>query len=97
MNYSESEVKQETNGAAGTSQSKAASSKRKAEPEDEPAAASSTSAKKRKTKGKEEDTMPLVERTATTALRKPMYIGVHVSAAGGWIPCLYFASSDVES
>lgn len=40
--------------------------------------------KKRKTaKEKEEDAMPLVERTAIEKLPKAMYIGAHVSAAGG--------------
>ncbi len=41
-------------------------------------------AKKRKSKGgKEEDKMPLAERTAVGSLKKAMYIGAHVSGAGG--------------
>jgi AP endonuclease-1 len=41
-------------------------------------------AKKRKTKAKEEENgMPLAERTAVASLKKAMYIGAHVSAAGG--------------
>ncbi|KAH7034975.1 xylose isomerase-like protein [Microdochium trichocladiopsis] len=55
-----------------------AAPKAKAEPVD-----SKPAPKKRKTKGKEEDTMPLTERTAITALKKAMYIGAHVSSAGG--------------
>ncbi|KAJ3495136.1 hypothetical protein NLG97_g3608 [Lecanicillium saksenae] len=40
--------------------------------------------KKRKTgKTKEEDAMPLSDRTAVSSLKKAMYIGAHVSAAGG--------------
>ena len=39
--------------------------------------------KKRKTKAKEEDSMPLAERTAVSALKNAMYIGAHVSGAGG--------------
>ena len=81
VNYAETEVKQET------PQSKGTTTKRKVDPEDEPAAAPSTSAKKRKTKAKakdsDEDAMPLAERTTIAALKKPMYIGAHVSAAGG--------------
>lgn len=41
--------------------------------------------KKRKTKIKEEDMAPLVERTTVSSLKKAMYIGAHVSAAGGII------------
>jgi AP endonuclease-1 len=41
-------------------------------------------AKKRKTKtATGEENMPLAERTAATALRRSMYIGAHVSSAGG--------------
>ncbi|PSR80807.1 xylose isomerase-like protein [Coniella lustricola] len=40
--------------------------------------------KKRKTqKEKEDDAVPLAERTAVGSLKKAMYIGAHVSAAGG--------------
>ncbi|TLD11988.1 uncharacterized protein PgNI_03095 [Pyricularia grisea] len=35
------------------------------------------------TKGKNEDTMPLAERTVVSTLKRAMYIGAHVSAAGG--------------
>lgn len=63
--------------------------KRKAEPEvdEEPAEKPAKAApKKRKTaKEKEEDAMPLAERTAVASLGKAMYIGAHVSAAGGEI------------
>ncbi|CAM1507349.1 Fc.00g069900.m01.CDS01 [Cosmosporella sp. VM-42] len=64
-----------------------AATKRKAELESEaeseaPATAPKV-AKKRKTKAKEEDSMPLAERTAVTSLKNAMYIGAHVSGAGG--------------
>lgn len=36
-----------------------------------------------KTKAKAEDTEPLAERTDITSLKKAMYIGAHVSGAGG--------------
>ncbi|KAH8890984.1 DNA-lyase [Thozetella sp. PMI_491] len=40
--------------------------------------------KKQKTKvGKHDDNMPLAERTAVSSLKKAMYIGAHVSGAGG--------------
>lgn len=41
--------------------------------------------KKRKIKGaaKEEDNMPLAERTVIASLKRSMYIGAHVSGAGG--------------
>ncbi|KAI0196863.1 xylose isomerase-like protein [Astrocystis sublimbata] len=57
--------------------------------EDEDSAAEEHKAavpKKRRTtkaKGKDEDTMPLAERTAIASLKKAMYIGAHVSSAGG--------------
>ncbi|KAI9171920.1 Diacylglycerol O-acyltransferase 2A [Paramyrothecium foliicola] len=66
--------------------------KRKAEVEADPdnkgeAASEAVSAagapKKRKKKEKAEDAMPLAERTAVSSLKKAMYIGAHVSAAGG--------------
>jgi AP endonuclease-1 len=43
------------------------------------------SAKKRKTASKKdaEDTMPLAARTAIPSLKRAMYIGAHISAAGG--------------
>jgi AP endonuclease-1 len=41
-------------------------------------------AKKRKTTKKDaEDTMPLAARTAVASLKRAMYIGAHISAAGG--------------
>jgi AP endonuclease 1 len=41
-------------------------------------------AKKRKTTKKDaEDTMPLAPRTAVASLKRAMYIGAHISAAGG--------------
>lgn len=40
--------------------------------------------KKRKTKKeKEDEAMPLAERTVVSSLKKAMYIGAHVSGAGG--------------
>lgn len=54
--------------------------KRKAESEPDSAKA----AKKTKKKGKaDDDGMVLAERTAVSSLKKAMYIGAHVSAAGG--------------
>lgn len=45
--------------------------------------------KKRKTKkDKEKDMAPLAERTAVSSLKKAMYIGAHVSGAGGTLPSL---------
>ncbi|KAL6868921.1 DNA-(apurinic or apyrimidinic site) lyase [Amphichorda felina] len=87
VNYAEAEDKQETSVVGRKAPSnKGATSKRKAvDPAEEPAVAPKPSAKKRKTKGKDkdEDAMPLAERTAIAALKKPMCIGAHVSAAGG--------------
>ncbi|KAF3806675.1 DNA-(apurinic or apyrimidinic site) lyase 1 [Colletotrichum gloeosporioides] len=70
-----------------------AAPKRKVESEDEHEECGSCAeeeekpAKKRKTaakgKAKKEDDMPLAERTAVSSLKKAMYIGAHVSAAGG--------------
>lgn len=65
--------------------------KRKAEADKEeahqkaPVAPPAPAVKKRKTKGQSgvQDTMPLAERTAVSTLGKAMYIGAHVSAAGG--------------
>ncbi|POR35366.1 DNA-(Apurinic or apyrimidinic site) lyase 1 [Tolypocladium paradoxum] len=62
--------------------------KRKAEPEPEAngedVVEAPKAAKKRKTRAaKEAETMPLAERTAVSSLKKAMYIGAHVSAAGG--------------
>ncbi|KFH42667.1 DNA-like protein [Hapsidospora chrysogenum ATCC 11550] len=94
VNYSEAEtevevevkVKVETNGAVGKTRAKAKRVKRKADAEDEaaPVQEPETAPKKRKTKKeKEEEAMPLAARSAITALKKAMYIGAHVSAAGG--------------
>lgn len=41
------------------------------------------SKKRKTTKSNEKDAMPLTERTAVGSLKKAMYIGAHVSAAGG--------------
>lgn len=87
VNYNESE----TNGRATTKEAaaskKSAPGKRKLDSAEENGAESTATkgaAKKRKTgKTKEEDAMPIAERTAISALKKPMYIGAHVSAAGG--------------
>ncbi|KND90396.1 DNA-(apurinic or apyrimidinic site) lyase 1 [Tolypocladium ophioglossoides CBS 100239] len=60
--------------------------KRKAEAEAEPGTngEASKAPKKRKTQaGKDAASMPLAERTAVSSLKKAMYIGAHVSAAGG--------------
>lgn len=77
---------------------KAIGRKRKAEPESEPDLDESPSSppppakpkaaapKKRKTKAaskKDEDMPPLAARTSISSLKKAMYIGAHVSAAGG--------------
>lgn len=44
--------------------------------------------KKRKTKEeKEAEAMPLAARTAVSSLKKAMYIGAHVSGAGGAFTC----------
>ncbi|PMD31294.1 AP endonuclease [Hyaloscypha variabilis F] len=52
--------------------------------EDEEGADDNKVKKKRKTKEeKEAEAMPLAERTAIGALKKAMYIGAHVSGAGG--------------
>lgn len=66
----------------------AVATKRKADSEPELDADSKTQAskavKKRRGKGKgDEEAMILAERTAVSALGKAMYIGAHVSAAGG--------------
>lgn len=66
----------------------AATAKRKADSEPDADVDSKTQAskavKKRKGNGKgDEEAMILAERTAVSALGKAMYIGAHVSAAGG--------------
>jgi len=40
-------------------------------------------AKRQKKAGKKDDGVALAERTPISALAKPMYLGAHVSAAGG--------------
>ncbi|OTB08760.1 hypothetical protein M426DRAFT_316782 [Hypoxylon sp. CI-4A] len=68
-------------------ESKSAKKRKAEEDEDEvePAAKGSKPAKKRKTaaKGKTENLMALAKRTVISTLKKSMYIGAHVSAAGG--------------
>lgn len=98
MNYNEDEDKSATNGTISKAASKvkaavskASGAKRKAEPEEEPEEAPKTAPKKRKTKAKEEDAMPLAERTAIPSLKKAMYLGAHVSAAGGQLFFLMFS------
>ncbi|TGJ88031.1 hypothetical protein E0Z10_g763 [Xylaria hypoxylon] len=50
---------------------------------EEPKAAAPKKRRATKAKAKPEDAMPLVERTAISSLKKAMYIGAHVSGAGG--------------
>ncbi|XWW93228.1 hypothetical protein V2A60_001160 [Cordyceps javanica] len=52
-------------------------------PKTKPAAEAPQPKKRKTAKGKDEDTMPLGNRTAVSSLKKAMYIGAHVSAAGG--------------
>ncbi len=93
VNYDESDIKPATDGIAHKALSKVKSAiskvttKRK-EPSEESSPAVNAApvkpAKKRKTaKAKDEDAMPLADRTAVSFLKKGMYIGAHVSAAGG--------------
>ena len=64
--------------------------KRKAERDDaaelQPTVAASQPKKRKTATAKDEDTMPLADRTAISSLTKAMYIGAHVSAAGGMLP-----------
>lgn len=64
--------------------------KAKVEAEDsaaeEPKAAAPKKRRAAKAKTKPEDAMPLAERTAIASLKKAMYIGAHVSSAGGKPP-----------
>lgn len=64
--------------------------KRKAESDDaaelQPKVAASQPKKRKTEKAKDEDTMPLADRTAVSSLKKAMFIGAHVSAAGGMLP-----------
>ncbi|KAI3329336.1 AP endonuclease [Xylariaceae sp. AK1471] len=72
-----------------TKKRKAAAVKVKVKEEEEDSAAAEepkSAPKKRRTakaKAKAEDSMPLAERTAIASLKKAMYIGAHVSSAGG--------------
>ncbi|GAW18123.1 hypothetical protein ANO14919_075960 [Xylariales sp. No.14919] len=52
-------------------------------PAEEPKPAAPKKARATKAKVKAEDVMPLAERTAIASLKKAMYIGAHVSSAGG--------------
>lgn len=48
-------------------------------------------AKKRKSKeDKEKEAMPLAVRTVVTGLKRKMYIGAHISAAGGTSPLVLY-------
>ncbi|PTB39730.1 hypothetical protein M441DRAFT_171967 [Trichoderma asperellum CBS 433.97] len=87
---SQKAVKREEDDIDGVKASKptqsVAATKRKAdsEPDADSKAQASKTVKKRKGKGKgDEEAMVLAERTAVSALGKAMYIGAHVSAAGG--------------
>ena len=83
-------VKATTNGASAK---KASAVKRKASPEpeewcdshaEEEEGEEKKPAKKRKTKAADKGTtMPHAARTAVSSLKRAMYIGAHVSAAGG--------------
>lgn len=78
---------------SGAAEKKASITKRKADPEPEGceshAEEETKPAKKRKTKGKEgSGTMVHAERTAISSLKRAMYLGAHVSAAGGCMPCV---------
>ncbi len=93
INYNESDTIPRTNGVVDKAISKARSAiskvtkkrtKASEDHEDTPVEEPTKPAKKRKTtKAKEEDAMPLAERTVVSSLKKGMYIGAHVSAAGG--------------
>ncbi|KAI2471225.1 AP endonuclease [Annulohypoxylon bovei var. microspora] len=77
-----------TEPAAAAPKGKAAKRKVVEDDEDgddvEPAAPEPKAVKKRKTtKGKAEDLVALAKRTIIDTLKKPMYIGAHVSSAGG--------------
>lgn len=87
---SQKAVKREDDDIDGVKASKptqsVAATKRKAdsEPDADSKVQASKAVKKRKGKGKgDEEAMVLAERTAVSALGKAMYIGAHVSAAGG--------------
>jgi AP endonuclease 1 len=74
----------------GTVEVKKTSSKKRASPQDEDLACESHDekeetkpTKRRKTTGKKDDNMILENRTAIASLKHAMYIGAHVSGAGG--------------
>ena len=86
VNYNEDDgAKPKANGAA--TKTAAAPQKRKVEPAEEVAAVPVSNKKRKVGKAKEGDAMPLAERTSTASLKKAMYIGAHVSAAGGRLYC----------
>lgn len=61
--------------------------KRKAKVDEEAQRVDSTIAKKRKTReGKDPETMAVAARTSVQTLKKAMYIGAHISGAGGKCP-----------
>lgn len=66
----------------------AAKRKANSEPDADNNVQASTAVKRRKGKAKgDEEAMPLLERTAVSSLNRAMYIGAHVSAAGGISSC----------
>ncbi|KFA51792.1 hypothetical protein S40293_05878 [Stachybotrys chartarum IBT 40293] len=93
VNYNEDKDEPtHTNGAAAKVNkvvkavvTKASKRKAEAEPEYEETQETPAPAKKRKAKAaaKADDSMPLAQRAAVASLGKAMYIGAHVSAAGG--------------
>ncbi|KAM3446018.1 hypothetical protein MY3296_010071 [Beauveria thailandica] len=52
-------------------------------PDSKPAPTTSEPKKRKIAKDKDENTMPLTDRTAVSSLKRAMYVGAHVSAAGG--------------
>ncbi|UKZ78051.1 hypothetical protein TrVFT333_005785 [Trichoderma virens FT-333] len=78
----------------------AIAAKRKADsaPDADIKAQASKAVKKRKSQAKGgEDEMPLVERTAVSSLSKAMYIGAHISAAGGISPIFTCVQNSVSN
>jgi len=53
-------------------------------------------AKRRKTAGKKVDDMVLAGRTAVSSLKNAMYIGAHVSSAGGTSPLSILYSAEAK-
>lgn len=82
---------EDSTATAPKASARATGSKRKVKDEDEGEddyESEEAKPKKRKTttgkgKKKDEDMVPLASRTAVTSLKKAMYIGAHVSSAGG--------------